>query len=105
MSDAVDDHLLEIGTRIKRARWALALTQEEAAAKGKMSYQYFRQAERGQCNLTVDMLHRIAAVLNAPVGWLVDSDPKESLKFEKTLLAKKASAPRRGRKPKAERKP
>ncbi|MBN4059281.1 helix-turn-helix transcriptional regulator [Endomicrobium sp. AH-315-J14] len=90
----------KLGLNIRKARWMRGWTQGDVAAKG-VSYRYYQEVERGQRNPTTHMLFELAQILGVTVADLTNvagarpSDPP--------LTAQKATAPRRGRKPKSRR--
>jgi transcriptional regulator with XRE-family HTH domain len=52
-----------LGETLKTARHQAGLTQEELAARAKLSREYVRKLERGQQSPTVDTLFRLCAIL------------------------------------------
>ena len=63
-----------LGARIRQLRTAADLTQEEAAGRVDMYYKYWGAIERGERNVTLDNLERVARALNV--------EPWELLLFE-----------------------
>lgn len=50
----------EVGARVKAARQAAGLTQEEAAASAGIDYERYQRIEQGTINVTVRTLVRVA---------------------------------------------
>ena len=48
------------GERIRQLRKSLGLTQEELAEKADMDYKYLGAVERGERNITIDNIEKIA---------------------------------------------
>jgi len=48
------------GNRIRQLRESMGLTQEELASKVLMDYKYLGSVERGERNITIDKIQRIA---------------------------------------------
>ena len=53
-----------LGSRLRKARESVKLTQLEVADKADVSVNYYAQIERGEVNLSYEKLQRIAKVLN-----------------------------------------
>lgn len=60
-----------LGKRIKLERQKNNLTQEQLAEKVDISSSYMGQIERGERNVTIDNLIRIANVLNVSIDYLL----------------------------------
>ena len=56
-----------IGKRIRELRLARGMTQEAVAEKARIHTKYFGNIERGEVNLTVSTIERIAQALDVPV--------------------------------------
>lgn len=63
--------LAELGARVRARRHELGLTQEQVAERSGLHWTYVGQVERGQRNLTVASLLRLAAGLGVDAGDLV----------------------------------
>lgn len=59
--------LLRVGTAVRRCRLSQGLTQEQLAEKIGSSYTYISNLERGQRNVTIQTLERIAAACHTDV--------------------------------------
>lgn len=57
-----------VGLQIRSVRKANGLTQEELAEKAELSYKYIGELERGQVNVSIDSLQRIADALEREIG-------------------------------------
>lgn len=67
----MNDLARRVGERLRARRKALGLTLKTVAARGGLSERYVVLAEKGEANLSLDMLQRLAAVLDVDVPWLV----------------------------------
>lgn len=56
-----------VGRRIRELRLARGLTQEAVAAKAQIHTKYYGALERGEVNLTIATVERIASALDVPV--------------------------------------
>ena len=90
--------LNHLGENLRKARWVAGMTQEDVAAHG-ITYRYYQEVERGQRNVSVHTLLRLAEALDTTVAALVDMDPEATDKARAKLSNAKAEPPRRGRKP------
>jgi transcriptional regulator with XRE-family HTH domain len=61
------DLLLRLGKRIRDLRRAQNISQEHFASLARLDRAYFGRVERGQVNIAVLNLRRIAAALSVPV--------------------------------------
>lgn len=66
--------LLKIGRNIRAKRKALSLSQEELAFRAELDRTYVGSVERGERNIAVLNLVRIAGVLGVEPGYLLKSD-------------------------------
>ena len=60
-----------LGEVLKAARHEAGLTQEELAARAKLSREYVSKLERGQQSPTVDTLFRLCAILGVKASVLL----------------------------------
>ncbi|TIH12502.1 helix-turn-helix domain-containing protein [Marinifilum sp. JC120] len=72
----VSDLLEKIGSRIRALRTANDLSQQKMAELAEISYKYLGEIERGQVNLSVEILIKISNALHV--------DPAEILAMEST---------------------
>jgi transcriptional regulator with XRE-family HTH domain len=63
-----------IGQRIRQRREALNLTQAELAERARIDPTYLSQLERGAKRMSLDVLDRLASLLKARPGALLDGD-------------------------------
>lgn len=75
----------EIGTRIKRRRSELKISQEELAETLGVTYQQVQRYENGMNKLNVENIQRVAEALNVPVSYFFE--------VEKTSMVTEKSAP------------
>lgn len=66
-----DPVLIALGDAIKRARLAAGLSQEELALKAEIDRSHLGRIERGDNNVAMLTLHRIAHAMNITVTALV----------------------------------
>jgi len=97
-----DVFLHQFGENLQRARWASGLTQEQVAAQG-ITYRHYQELERGQGNPTLQTLHLLAEILDVPVAYMVDTDPKATTSTRERLATMNLTPPKRGRKRKLAR--
>jgi transcriptional regulator with XRE-family HTH domain len=62
---AVGKTTKEVAANIGKLRAAKRLTQSEVAEKGDINSNYFAQIERGEINLSVEMLEKVCKGLGA----------------------------------------
>ena len=67
--------LIELGQRIRAARKALDMTQEDLADTSEIDRSYIGGVERGERNLTFTMLCKIASALRCDVAALTEKLP------------------------------
>jgi len=67
----------QIGRNIRRLRLARGWSQEEFAARSGVHRTYVGSVERGERNVTVDTLERLAAALAVEIGSLIEAHPSE----------------------------
>jgi transcriptional regulator with XRE-family HTH domain len=68
--------LQELGRRIRAARIALRLSQEELAHASDIDRSYIGGVERGERNITFNVLCRIATALRCDVAALTKDLPR-----------------------------
>ncbi len=86
-----------VADRVRKARWRLGLTQEDAAVRTGLSARYFAEVERGLRNPSIGTLFSIAHALKVRVADLVDAEPGARIDLD----APEVKAPPLGRKPRA----
>jgi transcriptional regulator with XRE-family HTH domain len=89
-----------VGARVRRARWAEGLTQEQVAA-AVLTFRLLAELERGRGNPTLRTLFKLAQKLRVSVKDLVDAGdgPRGAVPLDE----RQPAAPRPGRKAKPRR--
>jgi len=67
---------LRLGQRIRSARAARAMTMKQLAAESDISLPYLSRVEKGDGNISLAVLYRIAAALNLPADHLLADDER-----------------------------
>lgn len=70
-SNKEHDYLKEVGQRIREARQSLGQSQEILAKTSDLDRTYISDVERGERNISLLNLKKIAGALNTPIGNLV----------------------------------
>lgn len=83
MKKIVKDLRKGLGVQIRNLRKAKELTQEELGEKADLSYKYVGELERGQVNVSIDSLVRIADALGVKIGDLFST---EKVTVQKVIL-------------------
>lgn len=60
-----------LGDELRKARLKAGLTQEQVAARARISREYVSQLERNRQSPTVDMLLRVCRILGVPAANIV----------------------------------
>jgi transcriptional regulator with XRE-family HTH domain len=60
-----------LGSELRKARLKVGLTQEQLAAKARISREYVSALERDQYSPTVEMLLRLCTALDVPAWVLI----------------------------------
>jgi transcriptional regulator with XRE-family HTH domain len=68
-------HLISLGARIRELRKKAGLSQEDVADKAGLNPNYIGRVERGEINVTVDTLFKIAVSLNVGVDEFFGQPP------------------------------
>lgn len=66
------DILRGFGARLRELRHAAGLSQEALALQADLDRSYVGQVERGERNITVVNIHRLALVLSVPPSQLLE---------------------------------
>ena len=64
-----------VGARVRELRKARGWTMEELAEKADKHYTYIGGLERGDLNVTVEVLHAVAGALQVPIKSLFNLHP------------------------------
>lgn len=67
MKSMTDALRTELGARIRELRKAVGLTQEKLGEKADLNYKFIGELERGQVNVSLDSLVRIAEALGVKI--------------------------------------
>lgn len=68
-----------LGDELKKARLKAGLTQEQVAARARISREYVSQLERNRQSPTVDMLLRVCRILGTSASRIIATVEKEKL--------------------------
>lgn len=75
LSENATDLAARLGQRVRAARSARALTRKQLAAESGISLPYLSRVEKGDGNVSIGVLHKLALALNLPIENLVaDTD-------------------------------
>ena len=81
---------LRIGNRIKSLRVSRKLSQAQMAEASGVSSKYLGEAERGEANISIELIGRIAHALHVPMTDIMEHEherPREELVSEIIRLA------------------
>lgn len=87
MKGMTDTIRKKIGERIRELRKTAGITQEELGEKADLNYKFIGELERGQVNVSLDSLVRIAGALGIKIG---DLFSKEKVTVQKILIKEKS---------------
>ena len=86
----MDELLTTIGSRLRSARVALGLSQEEVAARAGLNTSYLSQIERGRKAPSLDVFVRLATAVNLTLAELFadreDSAPSLDMREVERLM-------------------
>ena|SRR4030065_1184715 len=77
----------ELGARIRELRKSAGFTQEELGEKADLNYKFIGELERGQVNVSLDSIVRIAEALGVKTGDLFSA---EKIPLQKVLIEEKS---------------
>lgn len=83
-----------IGSRIKMLRLSRKMTQAAVAEASGTSSKYLGEVERGEANISIELIGRIAATLSVPMSDILENEherPHEELIAEIIRLAPRLS--------------
>jgi XRE family transcriptional regulator, aerobic/anaerobic benzoate catabolism transcriptional regulator len=106
--DVVSDGALEgvtdeafialVGDRVRKARERKGITRKRLSELSQVSQRYLAQLEGGEGNISIALLHRVAAALDHRIEWLVcEEDPWSSEGAQIASLYSAATTPQRQR--------
>jgi len=87
MKDTTDGIRKKLGERIRELRKSAGITQEELGEKAELNYKFIGELERGQVNVSLDSIARIADAIGVKIG---DIFSKEKIPVQKTLVKEKS---------------
>lgn len=87
MRNAKNNTRKELGERIKELRKIAGITQEKLGEKAELSYKFIGELERGQVNVSLDSVVRIAEALGVKIG---DVFSREKIPVQKVLIKEKS---------------
>jgi len=76
-----------LGERIRELRKSAGITQEELGEKAELSYKFIGELERGQVNVSLDSIARIAEALGVKIG---DLFSKEKIPVQRIVIKEKS---------------
>lgn len=86
------------GSRIRNIRMREQLTQEKLAERAEINVTYVSDIERGETNITLEMVERIAKAFNVDPKYLfeftADTDEEETSDFLERIILMLQSAPK-----------
>lgn len=86
-----------MGRRLQRRRTQAGLTQEQVAAKLRVTPAYISRIERGTTHLSLKMLSRICDVIGADPGYVLSGSVSETPEYlkEEWMTLMKSMPPRK----------
>ncbi len=76
----------EIGRRIRRRRWTLAITQQQLAEAVSVHFTVMQEYEAGTAEISERMLHKIADILEAPVSYFQNLDSRHPTEYGQAAI-------------------
>lgn len=73
---------MEMGRRLRKARIAQGLTQEQVAEQLEMNTAYYGKVERGVSGLTILNIKKISEILNLDIHFLITGTCENKLTYE-----------------------
>ncbi|NMI05044.1 helix-turn-helix transcriptional regulator [Paenibacillus sp. SZ31] len=80
---------LRVGKRIRLYRKARKLTQEELGEQLRIDQSYLGRIERGEVNITIETLDKIAISLGIVPSQLLEDEKRDAMNKSKTDLLEK----------------
>jgi XRE family aerobic/anaerobic benzoate catabolism transcriptional regulator len=69
-----DTFVALVGDRVRKARERKGITRKTLSQLSRVSQRYLAQLEGGEGNISIALLHRVAAALDHRIEWLVSED-------------------------------
>lgn len=85
----ISQELMELGSRIRRRRTELGLSQEELAERAGISANTVSRIEGGQMAMSVETFRKLVEILIVEADYLLDTEnvlPEEKLRIQKMVL-------------------
>jgi XRE family aerobic/anaerobic benzoate catabolism transcriptional regulator len=97
-ASADDAFVALVGDRVRKARERKGVTRKTLSELSRVSQRYLAQLEAGEGNISIALLHRVAAALDHRIEWLVsEEDPWASEAAQVASLYASATASQRQR--------
>ncbi|HEV2303397.1 MAG TPA: helix-turn-helix transcriptional regulator [Stellaceae bacterium] len=90
---ARDGYLCALGERVRGERARRGMTRKILARDAGLSERYLAQLEAGKGNMSIDLLRRVAAALNLPLGRLVGEEYGEPVELGLAIAALRRCSP------------
>lgn len=90
---ARDGYLCGLGERVRAERTRRGMTRKILAGDAGLSERYLAQLEAGKGNMSIALLHRVAAGLHLPLARLVGDEPEEPPELRLAVEALRRLAP------------
>ncbi|MEW6608163.1 MAG: helix-turn-helix transcriptional regulator [bacterium] len=87
---------IKLGNRIRELRKALGLTQEELGERANLHNTYIGAVERGERNLSIESIEKIAKGLNIEINELFTFPPAKLLSQHEIIISEIIELIRRG---------
>src|SRR3990172_6390114 len=75
-----------LGTRLKQAREAQEMTQEDLAARLGIHRNTLSRYERGELGISTDLLVTIARLLKRPVSWFLSEETEDEAEAGRSVI-------------------
>ncbi|WP_151633220.1 helix-turn-helix transcriptional regulator [Noviherbaspirillum aerium] len=79
--DAIDELSLRLGQRVRSARAARAMTMKQLAEESGISLPYLSRVEKGDGNISISVLYRLATALSLPLENLLSGNERHGADY------------------------
>jgi XRE family aerobic/anaerobic benzoate catabolism transcriptional regulator len=93
MEEEVADLSLRLGRRVRSARGARAMTMKQLAEESGISLPYLSKVEKGDGNISIGVLYRLATALNMPMETLLSDNERYGADYALILEFLKRRSP------------